>query len=296
MKVLIQGLVAFLVVKFGLTAKNNPEEQRGLGEGSTILIEDFSKPIHKWVTMNDPIMGGKSKSALTIENGVAKFTGTCAIIPFLQVPGFITIVTGGYFSRRKEVFPDVTSCLGLSFNLKTNVDYDGYRISFGKERVPGGRHASGYKAGPLLDIPMDEFGEIVLPFDQFSSKWDEATGDIIVSCAEDSQYCPSTKWLKSMETISFWGEGVEGEVALQIQKITAVGCSSSAVNLALNVSASIATSPKVNLTGGAFWILCAMTVLGVLVVKQRRRSNRATYDEITQKVTEPSAENQLEFA
>ena len=170
-------------------------------------------------------MGGKSKSALRIDNGVAKFTGTCAIVPFLQAPGFITMVTGGFFSFHKEVFPDVSTCSGLSFSIKTNVEYTGYRVSFGKQRVPGGGHASGYKA-PLIDVPNgDDFGDLMIPFSDFSSKWDEATGDIQVSCADDSQYCPSHAWLADMQTISFWGEGVEGKVDLDIRSISAVGCS-----------------------------------------------------------------------
>lgn len=244
-------------------------------------------------------MGGKSRSALVIEDGVAKFTGKCAIVPFLKAPGFITMVTGGFFSVRKEIFPDVTSCTGLSLQVKSNVDYDGYRISFGKERVPGGRHASGYKAGPLLDIPTNDFGEIYLPFDQFSSKWDEATGDITVSCEEDSRYCPSQKWLKSMETISFWGEGVEGDVSLEIREITAVGCSDSTPSLPVQhdmVATVVPLYAQGDLTGAALWILCVVTILGVAAVTKRRLFNQTTYDEIPQKVKVLSAEDQREFA
>ena len=229
-------------------------------------------------------MGGKSSSALTIEDGVAKFTGVCAIVPFLDAPGFITMVTGGFFSWKKEVFPDVNSCQALSLSVKTNVDYKGYRISFGKEHVPGGRHASGYKAGPLLNIPQDDFGEIVIPFEEFSSKWDEATGDITVSCKEDPQYCPSAKWLSNMETISFWGEGVEGEVDLEIQSISAVGCNSDGDSSALDLTASIVSNNSSSKTipfGSILFVVVAIAVAATLAT-YKRQSSRRKYEEIAQ--------------
>lgn len=232
-------------------------------------------------------MGGKSKSSLSIDktNGVAKFTGTCAIVPFLEAPGFVTMVTGGFFSFHREVFPDVSSCNGLSFTMKTNTPYQGYRISFGKEHVNGGGHASGYKAGPLVNIPTDEFDQVVIPFTEFSSKWDEATGDITVSCLDDSQYCPNQRWLSNMETISFWGEGVEGDIDLEIQKIEAVGCTtSSSSDMSTSMSARDLLSanigggtPNLMMFGCAF---VAVVVVFTVQQKRKRRQIRSSYDEI----------------
>mmetsp|Transcript_30536 Transcript_30536/g.34819 ORF Transcript_30536/g.34819 Transcript_30536/m.34819 type:complete len:297 (-) Transcript_30536:220-1110(-) len=196
----------------------------------TIVVEDFSNPTNKWKTLNDPVMGGKSYSSLSIDGGVAKFTGKCAIVPSLQAPGFITMETGGQFGERAAKIPDVSTCSGFEFQLKTNTDYAGYRVSFGKAHPKGGRFAYGYKAPLPMDIlpSVGEFGSVTIPFNQFSDKWDDATGEILVTCADDPQYCPSSKWLKSMETISFWGEGVEGMVDLEIQSISAIGCDADA--------------------------------------------------------------------
>lgn len=228
-------------------------------------------------------MGGQSKSALVIEDGVAKFTGDCAIVPFLKAPGFITMVTGGFFMS-SETFPDVSSCQGLSFTLKTNVDYQGYRVSFGKVHLPEGHHASGYKA-PMTNLPMDDFGDVVIPFDQFSSKWDEATGDIIVECSEDPKYCPSQKWLSNMKTMSFWGEGVEGKVDLEIQQIRAVGCSAAVGSSSSSSSTSLSSlaaniSPgHVSTSGGLFlFLIVGVVAMGVLMIRQRRP--KQSYQEI----------------
>jgi hypothetical protein len=68
---------------------------------------------------------------------------------------------------------------------------------------------------------------MILPFDSFSNYWDDATGDTIVTCHEDSTYCPTTKSLQNLERLTVWGEGVGGTVSLEIQSISAVGCASS---------------------------------------------------------------------
>jgi hypothetical protein len=217
-----------------------------------IMIEDFSHAVNKWDTMNDPVMGGQSVSSLEIKDGVAHFEGTCAIVPFLKAPGFITMVAGGFY-QGYALFPDVSNCSGLKLVLRTSVSYKGYYVSFGKVQVPGGGHATGFKT-PLEEVPMNDFGEMILPFSSFSSKWDEATGKTQVECsAEDSQYCPTEETLQNMKTMSFWGEGVEGEVSLDIKSISAVGCDSgltSELKDSLNTSLESQASSKKYLRSG----------------------------------------------
>lgn len=195
----------------------------------TILLEDFQNPTNEWGTLNDPVMGGESYSELEIDttNGVAKFTGKCAIVPSLSAPGFITMETGANYGDKPGSFPDVSTCTGMRIEMKTNTEYEGYRVSFGKAHPIGNRFAYGYKAPLLLDEdlpPVGEFGMVDVPFNEFSSKWDDGTGDIEVECSENPMYCPSQQWLQSMETISFWGEGVEGMVDVEIKTISAYGC------------------------------------------------------------------------
>lgn len=191
-----------------------------------IMVEDFSDQNNEWITLNDPVMGGQSKSSLSISDGVAHFEGYCAIVPFLQAPGFITMVAGRY-DQGPAVFPDISTCSALKVVLRSKVEYKGYYISFGNARGRG--HAMGYKA-PLTSVPMEDYGEMILNFSDFSSSWDDATGKTIVTCADDGQYCPTVSTLQDMQTISFWGEGVEGEVKLDIKSISAVGCSSAGGN------------------------------------------------------------------
>jgi len=79
-----------------------------------------------------------------------------------------------------------------------------------------------------FEAPDGQYGDVVIPFTAFSSKWNEGTGDQDVGCEEDEQYCPDAGTLLNMETFSIWGEGKEGSVLLNIKSISAVGCSTEA--------------------------------------------------------------------
>jgi len=246
----------------------------GTSSDDKILIEDFSDPSHDWKPMNDPVMGGKSKSSVSISEGIAQFHGTCAIVPFLKAPGFITMVTGGFFGPT-EKFPDVSSCEGLSMNIRSTVAYEGYYVSFGTDHVPGGRYASGYKTSLDLD-ESEDFAEVYLPFTDFSSNWDDGTGKTKVTCKEDSRYCPSLNNLRDMKTISFWGEGVEGEVALDIKSIHAYGCNSGDELLISRMEWGTAALLSRSFPGfGLGWVgVGAAVALGVVVAKIRNRRPR----------------------
>lgn len=214
------------------------DDKNNYDSSSIIKIEDFSSgPINTWTTMNDPVMGGRSYSSLKIENGVASFEGKCAIVPSLNAPGFITMVTGKSTPlnpfRPNAKFPDVSTCTGLKFNVRSRTKYDGYYVSFGRAHVPGGRFAFGYKSALMIasesesesdSTTSDDFNDVIIPFNEFSSNWDDATGKTKVTCKDDPTYCPTIAALKNMKTMSFWGEGVEGDVALDIRSIDAVEC------------------------------------------------------------------------
>merc|ERR1719361_3313568 len=57
---------------------------------SDVVLESFDAAVHKWSSQNDPVMGGKSTSTFTIADGIGTLNGTCAIVPSLSAPGFIT--------------------------------------------------------------------------------------------------------------------------------------------------------------------------------------------------------------
>jgi len=187
--------------------------------GETIILESFANPVHAWLSNNDPVMGGQSGSTFKIQNGIGIFDGEVRDVTFLNAPGFITMRAAD-----SVVFPDVTSCSHLQLNVRTNLLYSGYRVSFGTARAPdASRFTRGYKA--RFDVPVsDNFVSVNISFTKFSNYWDPATGDLVKTCQENKIYCPDKITLQNMLTISIWGEGVNGAVNLEIKNIAAVGC------------------------------------------------------------------------
>jgi len=177
---------------------------------------------HKWRQMNDPVMGGKSTGTFTVEGGLGIFDGEVAIVPFLQAPGFIKadVVDLAPFGR---IFPDINGCSGIEVTLKADSAYAGYRFSIGRAHPPEGKfHAYGHKTD--MFPPVGEFGSVVLPLKNFTDYWDDATGEAIVTCAENEKYCPDQKTLSDMRTMGVWAEGVKGKVHLELKSVSAVGC------------------------------------------------------------------------
>ena len=210
--------ILFCKLVGGAAATNNNHKD----QETRIVLEAFDEPIHAWQEMNDPVMGGQSTGTFQIEEGLGKFRGEVVDVPFLKAPGFIKATASGKF-------PDVSSCdaLQVEAQSRTQPPYDGYRISFGNPRAPGGKFfAYGYKANlPILTTGGDGVAAVVtIPFSNFTDFWDDATGDAIHTCHENHLYCPDSKTLQNMKHLTIWGEGVAGKVDLEIKSIYAVGC------------------------------------------------------------------------
>jgi len=194
-------------------------------EGDRITLASFGPAdatFRSWKQSNDPVMGGKSTGTFTVNDGYGTMDGTCAIVPKLSAPGFIN-------ARTSAKFADVSSCAGIELEVRsksTPDPYTGYRFDFGNDRSACGQFfARGYKAN--FAAPSGSFGKVQIPFDQFSRCWDDATGEPIKTCAEDSSVCPTQSRLQDLESMSVWAEGVEGDVTLDIKSVSAYGCGAS---------------------------------------------------------------------
>jgi len=132
-----------------------------------------------------------------------------------------------------------------------------------------------------------EFGTVDLPFASFSSDWDEGTGVTKVECSEnDPQYCPTLAALRNIETISLWGEGVEGNVALDVKSIKALGCKAgrySKVLRSIGVEDEAKTGIKafaaMVLPGAAFVAVCVALLAVFKSWRVKRRSAAVTKGE-----------------
>merc|ERR1740117_2732240 len=142
--------------------------------------------------------------------------GTCAIIPRLKVPGFIKAVTSGTYA-------DISSCTGIELEVRSDVEYAGYRFNFGSDKSSCGKFfARGYKAD--FTAPVGSFGKVQIPFNKFTNCWDDGSGAAIVTCADDSSKCPTESRLQDLQTLSVWAEGFEGTVKLDLKSVGTYGC------------------------------------------------------------------------
>lgn len=177
----------------------------------------------KWVQQNDPVMGGASRGTFEVADGVGVMNGTVALIPSLGAPGFIKTST-----IDRKAFADVSACTGLQLKTKSSSNpsqYGGYRVSFGTDSAFMQCHkffARGFKAD--FTAGEGEFSTVQIPFNKFTKCWDDATGDAIKTCEEDSRFCPSSSRLANLGTFSVWAEGAAADVTLTIEAIAAYGC------------------------------------------------------------------------
>jgi len=194
-----------------------------------VRIEYFGKdvtPIHSWFEINDPVMGGLSTGTFTIreDDGIGVFDGEVKNVPSLSAPGFISMRTRGGF------YPDISSCDTFRLVLKGSSLYTGFRVSFGVAHPEAAMiYARGHKATFRL-LPIDGFIQILIPFSEFSDYWDPKTGDAIITCAQNSLYCPDEETLKDLQRFEIMAEGVLGEIHLEVKSIEALNCDDNVVD------------------------------------------------------------------
>lgn len=71
-----------------------------------------------WETVNDPVMGGRSKSSFTTdsERKLGVWDGEVAIVPFLHSPGFCNLQAPGL--NKRAAFPDISATDGLTVRMR----------------------------------------------------------------------------------------------------------------------------------------------------------------------------------
>merc|ERR1711907_86230 len=185
--------------------------------------------------LNDPVMGGQSVGTFSVHEKYGVFNGTCKIVPSLKAPGFIKASTGGFFDK-KHKFADVSSMLNGSVQLTVRSrfpEYQGFKFEFEAPGAPKGRFSAGsYKAGFKLDTSTasTDWQVVTVPFNTFSYDWSDYTGRCDSKdpdgtqhscCSEKSEVCPTQESLAGIKNVAVWAEGVEGDVNLEILKISA---------------------------------------------------------------------------
>ena len=114
----------------------------------------------KFVELNDPVMGGRSKSTFAVKDGVGVFDGTAAIVPSLKAPGFCNLETTdglGVFTRGADMSPYSHLLLRVR---STTPAYPGFKVSLAANTVTWAREFARYGiratavAPGMIETPM----------------------------------------------------------------------------------------------------------------------------------------------
>lgn len=192
-------------------------EEVGPGE---VLLATFSseEQDRAWAEMNDPVMGGVSTGSFRVDPvaGVGIFQGQVNIVPFLGAPGFLK-------ATAVHTFPSIERCDAIAITARAGNNYSGYRWSVGWEHAPGNSvFAAGFKAN--YHPSVGEFSTVSIPLTSFTNFWNDATGDAIVTCEQDSRYCLDKVTKRNIREMAVWAEGVAGCQRLEIKHVKATGC------------------------------------------------------------------------
>merc|ERR1711871_47631 len=196
----------------------------------------------KWVALNDPVMGGASTSTFAVEAGVGVFNGTCRVVSFLHAPGFAKATTqNGWFHHDK--FADVSAFLDGDILLEvrsSTPDYKGFKFEFGAPGIgtnansSSHHHSGSFKAG--FSLKGSDWQTVRIPFSSFSWDWSDFTGRCDTKdpsafgrpgaqhhcCTKDHpEVCPKAKFLKAIDMVAIWAEGVAGDFHIEIKSIAA---------------------------------------------------------------------------
>ena len=176
----------------------------------SILLVDFSgkdkAATFDWKANNDPVMGGQSHSTVKVENGHLNFTGTCAIVPSLKAPGFITAVAGNQFDLGDAAsWKDVSGCEGLTITANSAT----YRLAAElRPRAPDRRKVLRVRVQVALHAGVGSMGASpsVLELHRLLGRRHRRADPHV---RRDAALLPRRETLANMKTMSIWAEGVE---------------------------------------------------------------------------------------
>merc|ERR1711871_747154 len=130
------------------------------GQGIPLALFDGSMS-NTWKSVDDPVMGGQSKSHLVMDtpNKAVRWYGQVKIVPFLHAPGFCT------FRSDTTKFPDASGTTGLHIRVRKKFTL--------QLETKGGR--SGFKQGTYsgnVTIPVSkDWIDVSASWDDFDLTW-----------------------------------------------------------------------------------------------------------------------------
>jgi hypothetical protein len=201
----------------------------------TILaqLDSTQTPYWKWINTNDPVMGGASTSTWVVdqEQNIGVFNGTCAIVDFLQAPGFAKVTTARSLFNH---FPDVSEFINGTMQLRvrsSTPDYEGFKFAWAAKGVPKTSQFGGGSFKTEFFLQGTDWQTVTMPMSSFSYDWSGYTGTCDFKdpsgqqhhcCSEDHpEVCPTAEFLSQITDVEVWAEGVKGDFHIEIDWVGA---------------------------------------------------------------------------
>jgi len=189
----------------------------GILDAHVTLVQfdgEDSDTTFRWQLLNDPVMGGVSKSTYEVSasSQSLSWNGEVKIVPSLSAPGFCNLNTMPSFAR----FNDATGTTHMEIMARSTVDYTGFKVSFAANTLDP--LFNNFKA----DYTMESTGNwewIAIPLNQFSNEWDAATGEPTTKCSDNPKVCPKDSDLVAIQQVGIWMEGVAGKFGYEVKWI-----------------------------------------------------------------------------
>jgi len=194
---------------FNLFTKPSATVVSASTQGVPLAKFDGSMP-NTWKSVDDPVMGGQSKSHLAMDtpNKAVRWYGQVKLVPFLHAPGFCT------FRSNTAKFPDASGTTGLHIRIRNNMT-DGLKQFTLQLTTKGGR--SGFKQGTYsgnITVPMSkDWIDVSTAWDDFDLTW---RGEKITGPKLNTQL----DQIQSIGVSTFF-PGKVGQFDLEVQSLTA---------------------------------------------------------------------------
>lgn len=199
-------------ITFDLYTKGSSRYVSASGRSIILATFEESSPL-TWTVVDDPVMGGQSRSHLSTDaaNRAARWYGQVKIVPFLKSPGFCT------FRTREFKFPDVSGTSGIHMRIRNNFTGGLSRFVF-QLRTKDGR--SGVKQGTYS-------GNVTVPVSSAGQEWIDVStnwNDFDLTWRGQKIYGPKlSDQLDQIQSIglSTFFPGTVGKFDLEVQTMTA---------------------------------------------------------------------------
>jgi len=187
-----------------------------------VTFDGKSGTTWKWTTMNDPVMGGVSKSAFYAdsERALGIWDGEVKTVPFLKQPGFCNLQAPPMFETAD--FPDLSGTDGLIVHARQTQSSGGQTQSSGglsnfsiMLMTKGAEHLHKQGVYTATFVLTDELQDHYVPFTSFVCAWQ----------GHNVSWCPDVKTQLAQITNVGLGTAIPGPVGKFHVEIASVSAS-----------------------------------------------------------------------